>query len=440
MRAMAMAAGFIGWLIPWLPFALCGIAVSRDFTDCRQIQKRALLCVLLPLCFWLPFCMFRAAGFVILMSMLALMLLSMPAYAKCLGLPVGYISYCLLIGVFASVMVAAFALDDKLSGTAFSGGAALALRLLFSCFCGGICVLCLKKLVFPYRKQIASVKRLLFDASGLIYLAIMLFFYCGGMALLPSEYAVIAKLFCYLFCFFGLRDTYRRNGRLLKAMVEAFNQQNRAELLEHGLQLQQDRYAAMVEQAEAARVLRHDLRHHEMLMNQYICSGNKDRLAEYIEEFRRQQRLFDQEPSICAHPVADALARYYLGQMKKEGALLDVILEISEQYTVPGADLCVVLGNCLENALEAIRQADDVQRYFRMRAIQNGPMLTIVAENGYSGERLRDGAGFLSTKRAGRGIGLDSMASIAERYGGNFRAEARNGAFRVSVVLFGKEE
>ena len=59
---------------------------------------------------------------------------------------------------------------------------------------------------------------------------------------------------------------------------------------------------------------------------------------------------------------------------------------------------------------EAIRQAAPERRKFRMRALQAGPLLTIVAENGYSGERRRDGNGFLSTKRPGRGVGLASMA------------------------------
>lgn len=442
MKVLAAVEWVMLCLVPWLPFAVCAYLAAREWANGGQhwappAWLRVFLA--LPPCLGLGLHLLLADRPVTLAAVSVLLLFSVPLLARWTGMPAGYAAYCLLPGIFASMWLTALQLDGWPPWLFQLHGVAVAVLLVGSGLCSWACRRCLERWAFPYRDQIAAVKGVLFDVPGLIYLGLLLFFHYGDVAFGGSGYTEMVELICCSCCFVGLWDAYRRNNRLLKMTVESVNQRNRAEFLAHSLQLQQDRYSALVEQAQVARTLRHDLRHHEMLINQYLCSGDREGLAAYAQEFRRQQERLRLEPSVCNHPVVDALARHYLGQMEKVGTSLDVLLQIDEQCPIPGADLCVVVGNCLENALEAVQQADPSRRYFRMRALQDGPMLTIVAENGYSGDRRREGTGFLSTKRPGRGVGLASMASMAEKYHGDFRAQAEDGAFRVSVALFGEE-
>ena len=429
--------------LPWLPFSLCALAAVREWEGGGRDWRPPLWLwgfLILPPCLSLGLHNLLEGAPAAPAALLVLMLLWGPVLAWRAAIPMGYASYSLLPGIFTCLLLTLLGMDGRPALFFRHPWWSVILLLAASGFCGWACLVCLRRWVFPCRSQIAAAKGLLFDAPVLVHLGLLLFFHYGDAIYGGSQYGEAMKLICFCFCFASLWDSYRRNSRLLMTTRESVSQQNRAEFLAHSLQLQQDRYDTLVEQVQVTRALRHDLRHHEMMINQYLCGGDREGLAAYAQEFRRQQDQLRQEPSVCANPVVDALARYYLGQMEKVGTTLDVVLQISEQCPIPGADLCVVLSNCLENALEAIRQAAPAQRYFRMRAVQDDSMLTIVAENGYSGERLRDNSGFLSTKRTGRGVGLDSMASIAKKYHGDFRARADNGAFRVSVALFGQEE
>lgn len=268
-------------------------------------------------------------------------------------------------------------------------------------------------------------------------LGLMLALYFGGA---PGGGAA-PVYFGYALCLIGTYLSYAQNALLLRAAKDHAGYRRRCALLEHCLQLQQAQYAALSGQAAQVRAARHDLRQHQRVLEQLVLDGDMEQLSAYLNGFRKRMEACREEPGVCAHPTADALLRYYIALLEQAGVALDLALDIRADLGVPAYDLCVVLGNCMENALEALQGTEPSRRFLRMRAGQAGQILTIVESNSYSGERLRgaDG-GFLSTKRqGGMGIGLSSMRAVAEKYGGGVKAEAADGVFRVSLILFGRE-
>ena len=97
-----------------------------------------------------------------------------------------------------------------------------------------------------------------------------------------------------------------------------------------------------------------------------------------------------------------------------------------------------MLHNLLENALEASRRAGDGPRYIHLRAALHGDNLVLITvENGCQGGLTeRDGV-LLSSKRPGEGLGLRSVAHIAEKNGGYCRFVCESGAFTANVMLRG---
>lgn len=124
-------------------------------------------------------------------------------------------------------------------------------------------------------------------------------------------------------------------------------------------------------------------------------------------------------------------------EAKQEG------IDISAQLSVPPAlsntqetDLCIIVGNLLENAVEACSRMTSGQRFIRMGSRFQHGVLAITVDNSFPGDsiRRRDGV-FLSSKRDSEGTGLSSVKAATEKYGGAVRFEAKDGVFLSSVYI-----
>jgi sensor histidine kinase regulating citrate/malate metabolism len=81
-------------------------------------------------------------------------------------------------------------------------------------------------------------------------------------------------------------------------------------------------------------------------------------------------------------------------------------------------DLCVIMGNLLENAVEACRYVEE--KFIKVRAVVDGDFLTVVVENSFDGIWRYEGGVYMSRKEAPetRGVGLSSVRAVCEKYGG----------------------
>ena len=110
-----------------------------------------------------------------------------------------------------------------------------------------------------------------------------------------------------------------------------------------------------------------------------------------------------------------------------------IVPEMSE--TSLNSDLAIIFGNLLENAIEACLKIDKEKRFIRISSDISYDMLIITMDNSYDGNLLSVDGRFRSTKREGFGIGLSSVQSVAEKYGGNARFEDKDGHFQSSVYI-----
>ena len=110
---------------------------------------------------------------------------------------------------------------------------------------------------------------------------------------------------------------------------------------------------------------------------------------------------------------------YYCALAKREQIPFSVQLDLPECLPVDEIDLCLVLSNLLENALEASLRTAPARRRIELTAYLHGNSLALIqVENTYDGViREKDGV-FLSSKRKGDGVGIQSVRHIAEKSGG----------------------
>ncbi len=203
------------------------------------------------------------------------------------------------------------------------------------------------------------------------------------------------------------------------------------------LQMQSAQYEVLRTSIAETRQARHDLRHHLNTISALAQREDWTALTGYLAQVR--EAVPSQELELCPNPAADGVAGHYATLCQREGVLFTCKLDLPRLLPVSEMDLCVVLSNLLENALEASAGLPDASRQIRVQArTHNGRLVLLTVENPYQGTIVRQEDGlFRSTKRKGAGIGLQSVRRIAEKNGGYCNFETENGVFRANIMLRG---
>lgn len=172
---------------------------------------------------------------------------------------------------------------------------------------------------------------------------------------------------------------------------------------------------------KSLRQLRHDLRH-------YLRVAQTPLSADLLFS-----ELQDQAPPSQSW-VLSSLEDYYRQQAEHLGFQADLHLDLPPAREDLLPDLCLLLSNLLENAVEALQR--EGAGWLRARSHSTPGYLSLVVVNSCSQRlRIRNGH-YLSSKREGRyGIGLTTVLDIARRYGGSAEFSADGKEFRASVFL-----
>ena len=224
-----------------------------------------------------------------------------------------------------------------------------------------------------------------------------------------------------------------------------------ARMMENQLGLQREQYERLTENAEHEKAARHDLRHQLAVIGQLSDSGSAE-LKEYVEKLTGSLPVSD--TAWCKNYAVNAVINHHLSAAESENIRLDIGLEIPEKTgRVPAMDLCVIMGNLLENAVEACRRMEHggtspaSDKFIRVRSMIQGDYLTLMVENSFDGVWNEKDGVYLSRKRernkkdAREGVGLSSVKAVCAKYGGRAVFEVNGGTWRSSaVVVMGESE
>ncbi len=203
---------------------------------------------------------------------------------------------------------------------------------------------------------------------------------------------------------------------------------------EHQLHMQHTQYGFLQERMEEARRFKHDLRHHLNVIGAYLQDQKYSEAEEYISHYR-QSLPIDTTLSYCDNLAINALLQHFAGFSKINGVGFSAVVQLPLSAGIPDEALTVVIGNLLENALEACT-AEGAGSVVSIRGKHDGTAVFLRVVNTCSKPPKQDDRGnWLSTKRPGPGIGLNSVKNIAEQYRGIMEAGWEDGKFTVSVLL-----
>lgn len=228
----------------------------------------------------------------------------------------------------------------------------------------------------------------------------------------------------------------------LQMLIQAYkgvSAMQQAEFAASQLDMQREQYVTLLDNIEKTARLKHDWRHHLRIMQGLAENenGGLDQLKGYLQELIPEYGS-GEEPSVCRNHIADVILRHYASLAKNRGITMNMQAEISEKLTVSDIDLCVVLGNLAENAVEACEAMNEgscPEKRIIFRAGMKGRQLVITIKNTYGNRVIRREQRFYSTKHDGAGIGLDSVKKVTEKYGGQMKVEYDETYFTVSILL-----
>ena len=202
------------------------------------------------------------------------------------------------------------------------------------------------------------------------------------------------------------------------------------------LSMQQQRYESLKAAIEEARQARHDLRHQLCQLAALAEEGDLEKIKAYLSG--AVSRIPSLEMHFCENRAADSVVGYYCALAKRENIPYSVQIDLPECLPVDEINLCLVLSNLLENALEASLRTAPARRRIKLTAYLHGNSLALIqVENTYDGVIREKGGVFQSSKRKGDGVGLQSVRHIAEKSSGVSTVTYQDGVFRARVMLRG---
>ena len=132
----------------------------------------------------------------------------------------------------------------------------------------------------------------------------------------------------------------------------------------------------------------------------------------------------------------NGLILYFAHQSQEHEIDFLVQLSIPDKLNIPDIDISVLLGNLLENALDACKEQTQEKRKIIVRGKGDKHSLFFAIDNTCENAVKQNAKGqFVTTKKGGSGIGIESVKHIVERYHGVFTAEKKGEIFCVSFML-----
>lgn len=290
-------------------------------------------------------------------------------------------------------------------------------------------------LFIVFRKMRKQNKYTLYSAItylapvGILLLVIRQFYIRSNPGMAPFYLDASGILFCAAFALFYLIDKTE--------IIDETTQRNRvaARLLE-----QQEHYYKSVEQSQKeVAAMRHDLKNHLRCLASFLESGAYQEALTYIENIYATSRHLSTTVN-SGNSLISILLNNARDLALESGILMSVNVMVPPVLPIENVDLCIILGNLLDNAIEANNRMEgkETKRFINAEILFKKSFLIINITNSYDGDVILKDCHYESTKKGQQfcGIGLSNVKTVVEKYGGEMKATHKDSLFSVTVMVF----
>lgn len=180
---------------------------------------------------------------------------------------------------------------------------------------------------------------------------------------------------------------------------------------------------------------RHDYRNHIQTMKAYAASGDLEAVKEYLDLLDEDLTTVDTVIK-TGNPMTDAILNSKISLAKSKDIEVVADAHIPLKLKTSEIDLCCIIGNLFDNAIDASMKLPKEQRVIRVYMDMKNTQLYISFTNFTAGKKLKkDGRLFHSTKGEGHGFGLVRIDAIVDRLDGYLSRNSEDGAFTTEILL-----
>lgn len=206
-------------------------------------------------------------------------------------------------------------------------------------------------------------------------------------------------------------------------------------VMEERIAMHENQSALMKQSQENIRSLWHDMKNHLLLLDTYINQKEYEKATQYIKNIQDYMYVPGQHVNSGNYEV-DAILNYRLEKAEKMGCKIDTKLKVPNCPFMSDFDLNMILGNLMDNALEALEHAKE--KYLLVELKYEKGILVIRICNSFDGTLKQNGRVLVTRKtdRENHGWGLRNVEQIVKKYDGERVIQTEDSIFKTSVILY----
>lgn len=227
---------------------------------------------------------------------------------------------------------------------------------------------------------------------------------------------------------------------LYNMLLKAFSRKYENELLAQRVQIYSNQLHTMLESEARVKNLRHDMKHHLNELKLLAAKNDLRAIQDYLDDMGD----YIENPAeivSSGNIEIDSILNYMLQTAKRELRSVHSKIQLPEMLA-HSFDINIILGNLLENAIEAARQTEEQYLSVAIQFIRG--VLKIEIENSFTGtlpvrkNSEHEKVHFETTKknRRSHGIGLNSVRKIVEKYNGMMDTGSKDHRFTIRLILY----
>lgn len=226
-----------------------------------------------------------------------------------------------------------------------------------------------------------------------------------------------------LLLFLSLEGTFFSYHRSFEAGTERFQR----DILSHQYEEVKEIYLNM-------RGWRHDYHNHLQVMKAQIAAGQLEEMKQYLNDLEQNLDKVDTYVK-SGNLMTDAILNSKLSLAEQKGIRVNCKAILPRELSIEDVDLCVMLGNLLDNALEACDKIPEIQRFLRIYMVVNRSQLYVSIQNSAREELDFNERNYISTKRGNHGLGMKRVKALADKYDGYLTLANEPGIFAAEMTL-----
>ena len=217
--------------------------------------------------------------------------------------------------------------------------------------------------------------------------------------------------------------------------MKLFSKQIDKRIAAYQRELIETHYVEVGNMYKQIRGWRHDYRNHIQVMKAHAASGDMVAVKKYLDELEMDLATVDTVIK-TGNPMADAILNSKISLAKSKNVPVKVDVFIPLALKTSELDLCVIIGNLFDNAIEASLALPEDKRLIRIYMDMKNTQLYISFTNFTASKKLKKQNGrFQTTKGEGHGFGLIRMDTIIERLDGYINRNSEDGAFTTEILI-----